>query len=73
MIVKNEILANVDKLPEALQIELLHYSDYLVSRYAQENPSQTSTKRGGLGVLKGKIKMSDDFDEPLEEMQDYMS
>ncbi|MGK7932967.1 MAG: hypothetical protein AB4041_16270 [Microcystaceae cyanobacterium] len=27
MIVKNEILANVDKLPEALQIELLHYSD----------------------------------------------
>ncbi len=24
------------------------------------------------GMLKGKIKMSDDFDEPLEEFKDYM-
>lgn len=73
MIVKNEILTNLDKLPEALQIEILHYSEYLVSRYSQENQSKKPTKRGGLGVLKGKIKISDDFDEPLAEMQEYMS
>ena len=24
------------------------------------------------GVFKGKIRMSDDFDEPLEEMKEYM-
>ena len=28
-------------------------------------------KRGGLGILKGKIWMSEDFDEPLEEFKDY--
>lgn len=72
MIVKNEIIENLDKLPEALQIEILHYSEYLVNRYSQENQLQKSTKRGGLGVLKDKIKMSDDFDEPLAEMQEYM-
>jgi hypothetical protein len=30
-----------------------------------------SKKRGGLGILKGKIWMSEDFDEPLEEFKDY--
>ncbi|MGK7943026.1 MAG: DUF2281 domain-containing protein [Microcystaceae cyanobacterium] len=73
MIVKNEILANLDQLPQALQMEVLHYSEYLVSRYSQENQSPKSSKRGGLGVLKGKIKMSDDCDEPLAEMQEYTS
>ena len=24
------------------------------------------------GIFKGKIRMSDDFDEPLEEMKEYM-
>lgn len=73
MMVKNEILANLDKLPKSLQLEVLHYSEYLISRYSQEDQPQKSNKRGGLGALKGKIKMSDDFDEPLEEMQEYMS
>ncbi|GBF80460.1 type II toxin-antitoxin system VapB family antitoxin [Aphanothece sacrum] len=70
MVVKNEIIANLDKLPEALQIEILHYSEYLISRYLQQNQEQKSTKRGCLGILKGKIVMSDDFDEPLEEMKE---
>jgi hypothetical protein len=26
----------------------------------------------GFGCLKGQIKMSDDFDEPLEDFKDYM-
>ncbi len=73
MIVKNKILANLDKLPESLQLEILHYSEYLVSRYSQEDQPQKANKRGCLGVLKDKIKISDDFDEPLEEMQEYMS
>ena len=30
------------------------------------------TKRGGLGIWKGKIWMADDFDEPLEDLKDYM-
>ncbi|MEG3438403.1 DUF2281 domain-containing protein [Pannus brasiliensis CCIBt3594] len=72
MILKDRLLTNLDKLPEDLQREVLHYSEYLVSRYGQENQESTVTKRGGLGALKGKIWMSDDFDEPLEEMKEYM-
>jgi Protein of unknown function (DUF2281) len=35
---------------------------------AQEKPA----KRGALGILKGKIKITDDFDDPLEDLKDYM-
>jgi len=29
-------------------------------------------KRNGFGILKGKISMSDDFDAPLEEFEEYL-
>ncbi|MBK6977205.1 MAG: DUF2281 domain-containing protein [Cytophagaceae bacterium] len=29
-------------------------------------------KKRKLGIFKGTIKMSDDFDEPLEELKDYL-
>ena len=29
-------------------------------------------KRNGFGILKGKISMSDDFDAPLEEFDEYI-
>ncbi|WP_461246329.1 DUF2281 domain-containing protein [Treponema sp. R6D11] len=31
-----------------------------------------SEEKCGFGCLKGQIKMSDDFDEPLEDFKDYM-
>lgn len=83
MLVKDNILENLNKLPENLQVEILHYSEYLLSCYTQEKLSketskdissnqQKSKKRGGYGILKGKIWMSEDFDEPLEELKEYM-
>ena len=73
MLLKDNILANLDKLPENLQREILHYSEYLVSRYAKENKSDNKEiKRRGYGALKGQIWMSDDFDEPLEDLAEYM-
>jgi hypothetical protein len=35
-------------------------------------PEPEKKKRGGLGILKGKIWMADDFDESLEDLKDYM-
>jgi hypothetical protein len=83
MLVKDNILENLNKLPENLQVEILHYSEYLLSRYSQEKQTKEtskdissnqkqSKKRGGYGILKGKIWMSEDFDEPLEELKEYM-
>ncbi|NJL92089.1 MAG: DUF2281 domain-containing protein [Coleofasciculaceae cyanobacterium SM2_1_6] len=73
----NQIL---EKLPEPIQIQILHYVETLGSQYAQETPSNNSEtpeeiqakKRNGFGIWKGKISMADNFDEPLEDMQDYM-
>jgi hypothetical protein len=72
------------QLPESLQVEALHYVEYLTSYRVgktAENFNQTSLghaeslattkKRNGFGILKGKVLISDDFDAPLEEFSDY--
>ncbi len=59
-------------LPESLQIEALHYVEYLTSRRpVQESLEPISQKRNGFGILKGKVTIADDFDAPLEEFADY--
>ena len=59
-------------LPESLQIEALHYVEYLTSRRpAQESLEPLPKKRNGFGILKGKVTITDDFDAPLEEFADY--
>ena len=52
-------------LPEGFDQPL---DDLVEEQVSIETASQ---KRGGLGILKGKIWMSEDFDEPLEEFKDY--
>jgi mRNA-degrading endonuclease RelE of RelBE toxin-antitoxin system len=73
MMIETAILKNLEKLPESVKQAVLDYIEFLVSRYAQEAPkTEKAAKRGGLGIWKGKIWMSDDFDEPLEDLKDYM-
>ena len=42
----------------------------VIVTFLEEIPSQK--KRRVAGGLKGKIWMSDDFDEPLDDLKDYM-
>ena len=35
-------------------------------------PKKTSKQKRKAGLLKGKIRMSDIFNDPLEEMREYM-
>jgi hypothetical protein len=35
-------------------------------------PAEELKKPSLLGALKGKIRIADDFDEPLEEFREYM-
>ena len=68
-----EILKNIEKLPESVKQAVFDYTDFLVKRYAESPQNQVETaKRGGLGIWQGKIWMSDDFDEPLDDLKDYM-
>jgi Protein of unknown function (DUF2281) len=102
------ILEKLDKLPEPLQTEVLHYIEFLLDKHTNTTPEEvpkkyrlaglmkgtfvlplpddfdepldlTSTasqefsgENYGYGSLAGKIIMSDDFDEPLEDLKEYM-
>jgi hypothetical protein len=55
---------------EQLKQELLSFLDYLLIK---QNVDEKPTKRiPKFGCAKGTFKMSDDFDEPLEDFKEYM-
>ncbi|XGV96180.1 MAG: DUF2281 domain-containing protein [Leptolyngbya sp. BL-A-14] len=71
--IQPDLLEALHKLPESLQQEVLHYAEFLAQKYPQAAiESEPSKKKRQAGALKGKIWMSDDFDEPLEDFKDYM-
>ena len=72
------ILEKYEALPESLQTEVEHYIEFLLQTYAQtkstppDENKETPDKSHGYGSWAGQIIMSDDFDEPLEDLKDYM-
>jgi hypothetical protein len=80
------ILEKLEALPESLQNEVLHYIEFLSEKYTQTSvdtpKSFSGTFRGltqeeaekqyGYGSMADQITIADDFDEPLEELADYM-
>lgn len=70
------IMAKLDQLPDSLQVEVLHYIEFLLDKYLRSLPLEQSVvepgKQHGYGSWAGQIIMSDDFDQPLEDLQDYM-
>jgi Protein of unknown function (DUF2281) len=77
--IESTTLKKLEALPESLQIEVLHYIECLHNKYAQNLPSlppetvkEDIDKSHGYGSWAGQIIMSDDFDEPLEDLKDYL-
>ena len=70
--IQSVISEKLEALPEPLKTEVLHYIEFLTERYvkAEVEASNLEKKRGGLGVLKGKIWMADDFDAPLKDFKE---
>jgi Protein of unknown function (DUF2281) len=66
------LIASLEKLPDKLQQEVLHYAEFLAAKYAQTNPPTPTPKRRQAGTMKGMFEMSDDFDAPLEDLQEYL-
>lgn len=76
MELKTKIWETVEKMPVSLQAELLHYAEYLQEKYHQENPIQeNSLVKRRIGILKGTfvLPLPDDFDESLEDFEEYMT
>jgi Protein of unknown function (DUF2281) len=64
------LIASLEKLPDKLQQEVLHYAEFLAAKYTLTNPP--TAKRRQAGTMQGMFEMSDDFDAPLEDLQEYM-
>ena len=70
---------SLKQLPNSLQIEVFHYIEFLKSNYAKQNKDivedleeKKAKKRDGFGIWQGKIAMSENFDAPMEEFEEYM-
>jgi len=69
------ILEKLAELPESLQTEVLHYIEFLIEKQAKNSTQEKPTKKRRVaGTMKGMfvLPLPDDFDEPLEDMKEYM-
>ena len=55
-------------LPQNLKSEVFDFVDFLFEKSTKKNHNIIPK----FGSAKGKIKMSEDFDAPLEDFKDYM-
>jgi hypothetical protein len=70
--IKTTILEYLHKLPDSLQQEVLHYTQFLLETHTKST-SRSQQKRQA-SFLKGTfvLPLPDDFNEPLEDFQEYM-
>lgn len=67
------ILEQIQRLPESLQQEALQYIEGLVAKHNQHDRTPALVNRkNAFGIWKGKVWMADDFDAPLDDLQEYM-
>lgn len=69
MSIQQLLITEVSQQPEPLLREVLHYLNFLKSK-AEEERVSISAPRPGFGSVPG-IKLSEDFDAPLEGFADY--
>ncbi|MBE9464106.1 DUF2281 domain-containing protein [Dyadobacter subterraneus] len=64
-----QLIEKLKKLPAAYQKEVEDFVDSILEK--KINLPKIEKKRT-LGLLKGKMKMREDFDAPLDDFKDYM-
>lgn len=70
--VSQKLISALDKLPENLQVEILHYAEYLAAKYTSSQVIAQQNIHRRAGTMKGMFTMAEDFDAPLEDLKDYM-
>jgi mRNA-degrading endonuclease RelE of RelBE toxin-antitoxin system len=64
----------IEKLPAEQQQQVQSFVDFLESQYTSKNKKETlaEKRRANRGMAKGMVIMADNFDDPLEDFEDYM-
>jgi len=70
--VEKLIYSQLQLLPENLKLEVLHYIQFLSGEISVHYQETKPIKNRTFGSAKNKYKLSDNFDEPLEDFKDYM-
>ncbi len=58
----------INSLPENLKRQVLDFVEFLQTKHKKVPGKKPRT----FGSLKGKIKMAEDFDAPMEDFKDYI-
>lgn len=66
------LYSKLSTLPENMKAEVADFIDFLISKAKKEKVIKEMPKPK-FGSGKGLFKMSNDFDEPLEDFNEYMS
>jgi Protein of unknown function (DUF2281) len=77
MTLEAAILKNIENLPDSVKQSVFLYTEFLSSQYAKEKSEKTDKtleKTPLAGSMKGTfvLPLPDNFDEPLEEFEEYM-
>ncbi|ARS41515.1 hypothetical protein CA265_18390 [Sphingobacteriaceae bacterium GW460-11-11-14-LB5] len=64
------ILEKIKMIPVAYQQEVEDFIDFILQKKVKKKDEEKTKRK--LGLLKGKMKMSDDFNAPLDDFKDYM-
>ena len=69
-----DFLIKFNSLPADLRKQVADYLEYLfwLKDRSTEEQKSPNGKRPIPGLLKGKIWIADDFDEPLDDFKEYM-
>ena len=66
MVSTTTIHRKIEILKSAQKVELDNFIDFLLSK------QQAKEKKPKFGSAKGRFKMSEDFDAPLDDLMEYM-
>jgi hypothetical protein len=67
------LLTQINSLPANLRQEVQDFVEFLKTKVERNSEKIEESKAPRKpGALKGKIKMSPDFDEPLDDFKEYM-
>jgi hypothetical protein len=66
-----QLYSEIMSLPKELQKEVALFVSFLKEKKQKVSQGKGKATRTS-GLAKGLVKMSDDFDEPLEDFKEYM-
>lgn len=69
----NEIalMEKIKQIPSSYQQEVADFVDFLLEKKTKK-PSKKIDRSAILGIFKGKIKILGNFDDPIDDMEDYI-